>query len=548
MTTTRVGKKALLSLAALCVGASLAAPSLAQPAPAAKPAPPADPPAAKAAPDPKKQGEEPVRSQPPTVTDLALPAKGPDPLAAALAPQPGGLTPEDVAKRAVQTRRSIRTKQADLRAAQAKVDQALVNFFPRVSASATYTRLSDVGGSGLGGGALVGAQNEGPLLAGACPAGIPAPACVVDSKGQLVGAAKFSFPSLQNVYSLTASVAVPVSDYVLRISQGYAAASHGANAAKIALQAETLTVASDAKIAFFNWARAKGQAVVIAQSVSTAKAHLADAKVAQSAGMVSRADVLRIEAQVAAAEQGQAEAEAFVTLATEQLRIVIQAPADQPISLGVDILGSDVSGAPTDALDALQQQALQKRLEIRALDETQYSLKETIALARASYFPRVDAFADVTYANPNQRIFPQKDEFRGTWDAGVRLSWTINDTFTAVGSVAEAKARAEGVAEQKAALMEGLRLEVTAAYADLQKAKASIEAAARGLEAAEESMRVRQLLFRAGKATSTDLIDAERETTTAQFRKIDAHVGLLVAQTKLTHATGRDVRPDMIEK
>lgn len=526
MRTMGLGDRFALFFAAAALGALTQAPATAN---------------AQPAPDVKKAAEEPARPEP-KAPDLTLPAKGPDPLATALAPQQGGLTPDAVAESAVKTRRSIRAKAADLRAAQAKVDQALVNFFPRVSATATFLKLSEVESAGLGGGAIVGAKNPGLLLAGPCPAGVPAPACVVDSKGELVGAAKFSFPTINHSYSLTAQIALPISDYVLRISQGYAAASHGANAAKLLLEAEKLQVAADARISFFNWARAKGQAVVIAQSVATAKAHVADAKVAQAAGMVSRADVLRIEAQVAAAEQGLAAAQAFVLLAEEQLRILLQAPADQGLTLGVDILGGSTDDGPSATLEALQKQALERRLEIRALDETQYSLKNLVSLARAGYFPRLDAFADVNYANPNQRVFPSKDEWNMTWDVGIRASWTINDTFSALGAVAEAQAKAQSVGEQKAQLMEGLRLEVTNAYAELQKAAASRASAERGLEAAEESLRVRQLLFKAGKATATDLVDAEREVTAAQFARIEARVGLLVAQTRLLHATGRDMK------
>ena len=75
-----------------------------------------------------------------------------------------------------------------------------------------------------------------------------------------------------------------------------------------------------------------------------------------------------------------------------------------------------------------------------------------------------------------------------------------------------------------------------------QKAAASIEAAERGLASAEEALRVRRELFRNGKATSVDLVDAETAVTRARLQRIDAHVGLLVAQTRLDHATGRDVR------
>jgi outer membrane protein TolC len=460
----------------------------------------------------------------------------------ALAPQPGGLTPDEAARIALRTRYSIRSRQAELRAAAARVDQALVNFFPRVSVTAGYTRLSPVENQlGAGSGGLVGAANTGPLLTGPCPPGLPAGAsCVVDSKGTPVGAASFSFPVLLNSYSIVASLSVPISDYVLRISQGYAAASHNENARRLELEAEQLNVAADAKISFYNWVRAKGTATVAEDAVAQAAAHLKDAQRTFEVGLISRADVLRLEAQVAAAELTRAEAGAFANLAEEQLRTVLQLPAGKPLAIGVDVLHGEAAG-PAGALSALHDQALARRLEIRALDETEYSLKETVAIARAGAFPRIDAYADLYYQNPNQRVFPQRDEFRATWDAGVRLSWTINDTFSALGATREAQARVEQIALQKGQLRDGLRIEVTSAYNDLVKAIASIEAAERGLVAAEESLRVRQELFRAGRATSTDLVDAEAQVTQARLRRVDARVGLLVARTRLEHATGRDV-------
>jgi outer membrane protein TolC len=517
--------RTLLLLALGGASAVLSAPAAAQPPPAAPPAPPAG--AASPA-------------GPPQLAPAA-----PDPIAIALAPRPGGLTADDVARTASRTRHSVRVKEADLRVAAAKVDQAFVGFFPRVSLAASYTRLSAVPGFSLGAGGLVGTLNTGGLAV--APAGsptCPAGGCVVDSKGIPAQAVALSFPIPLNSYSFTASLLIPVSDYVLRVSQGYAAASHNEKAARLAMEAEALQVGADGRIAFFNWVRAKGAVIVAGEAVERAKAHVEDAKKAFSVGLASRADVLRIEAQVAAAQQAQAESVAMASVAEEQLHIVIGAPPDARLELGMDVMNVPAN-APAEALQALQDVAMARRLEIRALDETIYSLKKTESVTKAGYAPRIDAFADATYANPNQRIFPAQEKFDGTWDVGVRLSWTLNDTFTTIGAAAEVKARIASVSAQQAALRDGLRVEVASAYADALKAPAVTEAADRGMASAEESLRVRRELFRNGKATSSELIDAEAELTQARLRRLDAHVGVLVAKARLDHATGRDapVRP-----
>lgn len=491
---------------------------------------------------------QPAAPPAPPPGEAALPAAPPAPtrkdaLAEALAPQAGGTTPDSVADAAVRTSYSLRGKQEDLRAAQAKVDQAFTNYYPRLTLTATYTRLSEVDSSlGGSGGNIVGAANPGLITVGPCAPGSPAQ-CLFDSGGEFVGAVPFgiTIPSQQNSYSLVASLVVPVSDYVLRISQGVAAASGAARAKEIEVRAQELQIAADAKVAYYNWVRAKGQVVVAEDAVAQTKAHLVDAKQAFEVGLLSKADVLRLDAQVAAAEQTVVDAKAFEGIAGEQVRTVMHLPAGTPLTVGIDVLGAS-GGPPAEALDTLTQEAYRNRLEMQVLDENLASLREAESLTRAGYYPRLDAFANGTYANPNQRYFGSTDEFNFSWEAGLRLSWTVNDTLATGGAAAEAEARTASVAQQRQSLLDGLRLEVAAAHAESVRAVASIEASERGLVAVEESMRVRRELFKAGKATSVDIVDAEAELTRAHLRRLDAHVGLLAAKAKLEHVTGRDVR------
>lgn len=473
----------------------------------------------------------------------AMAAQNVDPIALALAPRPGGLTAEDVARVAARTRHSVRAKQEELKIAAARVDQAMVGFFPRISLGASASRLSPIDIPSLG--TIVGFRDPkltapGPAVVGPCVKTAPAgPKCLLDANGSPAGAAPLKFDVPLNAYSLTASLAVPISDYVFRLSQAYSAASHNEKAARLAAEAEAVQAGADAKITYFNWVRAKGGVIVAAEAVEQARAHVEDAKKAFNVGLASRADVLRIEAQLAAAQQAHAEAQAFEAVAGEQLRIVLDVTSDRALEIGSDVMNAPAT-PPADTLQALQEQAMGQRAEIRALDETIYSLKQIESVAKAGYAPRLDAFADATYANPNQRVFPPSQTWAGTWDVGVRLSWTLNDTFTTIGVAAEAKARVAGINEQKGALRDGLRLEVASAYADAIKASPTIDAADRGMVAAEESLRVRRELFRNGKATSSELVDAEAELTRARLRRLDAHVGQLVARARLDHATGRD--------
>lgn len=511
---------------------------------------------ARAQPAPAAAAPQPAAAQPATqpaaTTTDAKPApaadkeKKPDALVDALSKQPGGLTLDEVAKLALKTKPSLRAKQAELKAAAAKVDQAFVNYFPRVTAAFTYTRLSEVVNSLGGGGSLLAAQGVNGLVnTGTAPCtDDPTKTCTVvtDNAGKSspVFATQINFPVILDNYSFTAQLAVPVSDYLLRISQGHAAASHAEKSKKIELEAETLTAAADAKVAYLNWVRAKGSAAVAREAVALANAHVEDVKRLKQVGLASQADVLRGDAQIAMADQALVEVEAFVSIAEEQVRIGLGLPKDKALAVGVDVFNFSPPAALPD-LAAAQSQALEKRLEIRALDETELSLKEVESVTRAGFYPRVDAFADLTVANPNQRFLFAGDKWNTTWDAGVRVSWTFNDTFATIGAAAETKARVTQIAETKKQLRDGLRLEVAAAWAEIKKSGASIDAATRGLTASEEGLRVRRELFLQGKATNVEMLDAETEVIRAKLRKLDAQISLVVNQIKFDHAVGNDV-------
>jgi outer membrane protein TolC len=482
---------------------------------------------------------------PPALTQLG-PTKPlgvePDPLADALRPVPGGLTPDDAAKAAAGTRASVRVKLAELQEAQAKVDEAFVAFFPKVTLAAQAVHLSNVNNAFPGG--LVATPNT-PAAGthpfakiGACPGGGQ---CVVDQKGAPLVINQLAIPLVPDQYAITGSINVPVSDYLLRLSQGYAAASHGETAKRLEADAEALGASVDGRISYLNWVHGRGQTVVAHQAVEAAAAHVVDAKHAFDAGLVSKADVMRLEAQVASAEQVEAQAQALEAVAAEQLRIVMGAPPDKPLALGTDILHQTAALPPEDIL-VLNDRALKRRLEIRALDETIYSLKKVEDVAAAGYLPRLDAFADGLLGNPNPRYFLETQTWNFTWEIGARLSWTVNDTFTAIGQVNEAKARTRQVVEQRAQIRDALRVEVASASSDARRAVVTLDAAERGIAAAEESLRVRRELFKNGKATSVDLIDAENEATRARLARLDAHIGMLVAKARLDHAVGRDVK------
>jgi outer membrane protein TolC len=280
---------------------------------------------------------------------------------------------------------------------------------------------------------------------------------------------------------------------------------------------------------------------VAERALTQAQAHYEDARHAFEVGTTSKADVLRVEAQVASSELVVEQAKNAANLALTQLRTVMHDPSTQPYPIGEDIR---IELAPMEGLDdiaALQKEAFDRRLEVRALDETAWSLREQAKTARSAYYPRLDAFGDVYYSNPNQRYFIPDGKFHATWDLGVRLTWTPNDALSGKGSVADAEARATQTELQKGALRDSIGLEVVQAQQTVKEQEFAAQTSKRELASSEESYRVRRELFRNGRATSVELTDAELELTRASLNAINVKTNLRYARARLVHVLGRDV-------
>jgi len=431
-------------------------------------------------------------------------------LDAFLAPSPGGLTSDQAARAAERTTYDAAQRRQEVAAAEAKVDEAMVAYWPKLALTAAYTHYSPLDITSV------------TVQTGAGPSQ-PLP-----------------IPIVLNAYNFQATLTVPISDYIFRLSQSYASASRSRRASEINERAARLNAALDGRNAYYAWVRARAQVFVSERALEQSKAHLEDAKNGFEAGTASKADVLLVEAQVANSELLVEQAKNAASLTDKQLKTIMHDVSKQSYQIGEDIR---IELPPMELADltTLQAEAMEKRLEVRALDETAWSFREQAKVARGAYFPRLDGVGNAVYANPNQRVFFPDGKFHATWDVGLRLTWTPNDAFTGKGSAAEAEAHALQTELQKAQLSDSIGIEVVQAVQGVREAEFATQSNKRAFNSAREGFRVRRELFRNGRATSVELSDAELELTRAALNLVDVQANLLYARVRLLHVVGRDV-------
>lgn len=515
-TFTRAG-----TLSLLFVGLGLGAPSVAFGQPVDPAAAPAEP-AADAPPLPKQPSAE------------ELTAKA-DLLSETLKPQPGGATARDIGKRAKAHSPAVKAQEAKIRASAAQVDQAMVAFLPKLTLKASYTRISATDTS-FGGGAIVGASSPGLLGVGPCPGGTGT--CVLDSAGNPAGAAAFNITPKLDRYSLSATLAVPISDYLLRLPASSAAVKANLEASRINKRATERKAQADAQLAYYNWVRGVGQVAVAEHALVRLEQLQKDGEAMLAQGVATKADVLRIKALVASGKVAIEQARAFVRLSAKNLALMTGDKAPH-YTIGEDIMRRPRPLPRSENLKALVSEGLSKRPELRALSKTKTTLRKSASVARAGKLPRLDGFADYTYANPSQSDFTGQGGWQGSWSIGAQLTWTLNDLPGSEASASEYEANLQEVSANETLLRQGIEQEITAAYFDRKQARAARQAAEEAEEAARTALDAKMAQYKAGEATATDVINAEQEYVSAALQRMGAYVDLHVARVRLAYAVGR---------
>jgi outer membrane protein TolC len=435
------------------------------------------------------------------------------------------LTADEVARRAASSSFEVEVEEQQRAAARAGVDQANAGYYPRLTASARYTRLSDLDTPALGNVVLAPGADPGPI-----------------DPGTTLVAAPLGFPQLLDQYALQAQLSVPLSDYLLRVPHAVDAAAASEKAAALDARAARLRVATDARILYYSWVRSRLQLTVTEQTLAQTRAHHLDAQRLAAAGVISQADVLRAEAQVAESELLLERARNLAQLNEQRLRTSMHDVSGARYEIGEGVEGAAPAAPPPADVSELARQAFARRLELAALAQNQRGLHAQADLSRAAQLPRLDGLAEATYANPNQRIVPQQGEFTGSWSLGVALSWTPSDIPGSFAQARAAEARASAIEAQRRGLQDAIRIEIARALQAQSEAGKAIDTSERRLRAAEEAYRVRTALFQNGRASGVELTDAEVELTRARLDAVAARVGLRVAGVELAHAAGLDVK------
>lgn len=293
----------------------------------------------------------------------------------------------------------------------------------------------------------------------------------------------------------------------------------------------------DVTRAYWN-AVTSGEAVhVVRQSLATIDAHLSDLRAALKAGLIPPNDVLSAEAQRAREQVQVIDAQNAMELSLADLRRLTGIAPDVPIDLASPLEAPD--RAPAEELSGQVARAKAARPERAALQQRLDAANDRIRAASAADKPSVALAGGLDYARPNAKIFPRAAEWKSSWDVSVNASWLLWDGGRRGADRAQAEAAARAARERLAEFDTSVELEVRQRRLDLEAGLAAVAAAGEGVRAATEARRVVGERFKAGVATSTDVLEASVAQLGAELDRTRALASVRLSEARLARAVGQ---------
>ncbi len=308
------------------------------------------------------------------------------------------------------------------------------------------------------------------------------------------------------------------------------AAAFGVDASSDSRERTRDEVAFGAVRAFWDAVLA-GESVGVARAAEeAAKANADLARRHEDAGLAVASDRMSAEVRLAEVQAMRIRAEQGVTVARAALRQALGTGEDREF----DLVPSSVEpGSPEGDAEARVADALAQRFDLRALDARLEQAKVGERIARSHRLPEIGVGAQAEW-NGSAPLGNDGNN----WSAGVSLRVPVFDGRETAARVARAAADREKLEALRAAMSEGIRLEVRAAWADRVAAAERLGVAKAAVAQAEEALRIVRDRYDEGVAVMVELLAAEAARTSAQGHRAAAARDLAIASAALDLATG----------
>ncbi len=270
-------------------------------------------------------------------------------------------------------------------------------------------------------------------------------------------------------------------------------------------------VVMNVQVAYFTYVEARQVVRVNEKAVEQAKLHVTQAKAFYAVGKRAQIDVTRAEVDLANSTVNLIRAQNQVQLAKLQLENDMGVHPAKEYSVQEEF---DVP-AFTASLDSVKALAREQRPELFAAKARVAANKSLVTAAWTQHLPTLSASGNWTWSNFELPLFSR-------WNAGVTLTMPLFQGFALSAQVDQARANADAAQANLDLLTESVLQDVEQNYLSVKEAEKRINATAKLVEQAEQTLTLAEKQYAAGVGTTLEVTDAQLALSNARITRIQA--------------------------
>ena len=407
--------------------------------------------------------------------------------------------------------RTLQQKDEEIKAAHAKKQQVMTNFFPQVAARGVYLQM----------------QKELHLIDWDKPLGHLN--FLIPERLRHLGTV-----DLRNLWVGNVTAIQPLF-LGGKIISGYKMASLAERLQGELRQTAETEVETKLDETYWQVVSLRSKERLLDQLVRLLEQTVKDVDASIDAGVATKADGLSVRTKLSEAEVKRSQVVNGLELSRMLLADLCGLSEDEPFTLAeeghLQELLLSTQTAPI-ARDEDTEAAIERRSEVRSLRLVDSIYSKRVNMESASLFPKLYGVASYSTTNPNS-FQGQKKEFGGQYYLGLMLEVPISDLFSGTFKRRQAKAEHRVKQLELAEARSKINLQIKQALRTADDARRAYTTALSAVKMAEENMRYAKAGYDEGVIPLLNYTMAQTAWMSAQDSLIDAQIRVLLTESKL---------------
>ena len=407
--------------------------------------------------------------------------------------------------------RTLQQKDEEIKAAHAKKQQVMTNFFPQVAARGVYLHM----------------QKELHLIDWDKPLGHLN--FLIPERLRHLGTV-----DLRNLWVGNVTAIQPLF-LGGKIISGYQMASLAERLQGELRQTAETEVETKLDETYWQVVSLRSKERLLNQLVRLLEQTVKDVDASIDAGVATKADGLSVRTKLSEAEVKRSQVVNGLELSRMLLADLCGLSEDEPFTLAEEgHLQELLLSTQTEpiARDEDTEAAIERRSEIRSLRLVDSIYSKRVNMESASLFPKLYGVASYSTTNPNS-FQGQKKEFGGQYYLGLMLEVPISDLFSGTFKRRQAKAEHRVKQLELAEARSKINLQIKQALRTADDARRAYTTALSAVKMAEENMRYAKAGYDEGVIPLLNYTMAQTAWMSAQDSLIDAQIRVLLTESKL---------------